>query len=98
MIDGYSYISTVSSYAPSQKEEHGIVHAVLSKMPVTVFAFLVNFVGFLVVRYYLPAFVLSQKTSLKVGSIVAFCYAAFGVMQLQLMHVHMRVIETSRSI
>lgn len=35
-------------------------------------------IGFTVVRYYLPNYILEKPTTLRTGVVLAFCYALFG--------------------
>tara|TARA_Y100000389_G_scaffold202933_1_gene249788 strand:+ start:537 stop:845 length:309 start_codon:yes stop_codon:yes gene_type:complete len=42
------------------------------------FDFFVAFLGFYIIRYVLPNSILGNDQSMRVGLIVAFCYAIFG--------------------
>jgi len=51
---------------------------VLSKLSLFQIDFLVAIIGFTLIRYYLPNYILSKNSNLKTGVVLAFCYALFG--------------------
>ena len=59
------------------------------------FDFIVAFFGFLLLRYWFPNTILGNDQSMKVGFILAFCYALFGFVRSGLLDYKRKIDITS---
>lgn len=51
---------------------------VLSNLSLFQIDFIVGLICFILIRYYLPNYILSKNSNLKMGFVLAFCYALCG--------------------
>tara|TARA_Y100001936_G_C15921635_1_gene584394 strand:+ start:470 stop:730 length:261 start_codon:yes stop_codon:yes gene_type:complete len=59
-------------------EKKSFLDNAVMKLSTLQFKFIFSFVGFFVIRYLIPKYLLKEKIKIMYGLTLAFCYALFG--------------------